>query len=450
MKDLNNIEEQFRQQLQQMDVKTTASSEEMWSRIESNLGSKRRLAWYWVAGALVMLVIGFVIGYFLANPTTVAQHYQTSVPDLPNYTTTEQSFGNAQSNQFQHSSDPSTSTDNTSISKEKKSSSISTSTAIMGTPKSNREKAPMQDLSSHPMKMEMKNMNSNEAPKSEKAELTIMVDETAQSKTEELNSEEKLLFQPLLSKGNPPHLAVSTTDRLQPQLRTLADPILNPRFQLGFVYQPQITLLRATENTSYPIQYGNGFSAFILKSKEGYYYSAGLEYNETRYGYRYHSETTGEFTYYNQLLSVTYNDDGTLTNLYGDTTVQSTITTDVAYNNVYKQMGLNFELGKQWALGRSSLLAGIQANLYYVPQQVARYSTSDSYTGVVRAPEKGMKSMIVVPAVTAQWRYQLAPKWNVHAGLRMTVLPSYIWNSESGNTLFRPNLMIGVSRTILR
>ena len=219
---------------------------------------------------------------------------------------------------------------------------------------------------------------------------------------------------------------------------------------MGFAYQPQITLLSATENTSYPIQYGNGFSAFILKSKEGYYYSAGLEYNQTRYGYRYHSKTTGEFTYYNQLLSVTYNDDGTLTNLYGDTTVQSTITTAVAYNNVYKQMGLNLELGKQWALGRSSLLAGIQANLYYVPQQVARYSTSDSYTGVVRAPEKGMKSMIVVPAVTAQWRYQLAPKWNVHAGLRLTVLPYYIWNSESGNTLFRPNLIIGVSRTILR
>ena len=203
MKDLNNIEEQFRQQLQQMDVKTTANSEEMWSRIESNLGSKRRLAWYWVAGALVMLVIGFVIGYFLANPTTVTQHYQNSAPDLPHYTTTEQSFGDAQSNQLQHSSDPSTSTDNTSISKEKKSSSISTSTAIMGTPKSNREKAPTQDLSSHPMKMEMKNMNSNEAPKSEKAELTTLVDETAQSKAEELNSEEKLLFKPLLHSLSP-------------------------------------------------------------------------------------------------------------------------------------------------------------------------------------------------------------------------------------------------------
>jgi hypothetical protein len=61
-----------------------------------------------------------------------------------------------------------------------------------------------------------------------------------------------------------------------------------------------------------------------------------------------------------------------------------------------------------------------------------------------------MKKMIVVPAITAQWRYQVAPLWNLHAGMRLAVLPSYVWSTDQKSTLFRPNLMLGISRTFGR
>jgi len=480
MNELNNIEEQFRQQLQQMDVKTTASADEMWSRIEGQLPAKRGIAWYWIAGGAALLLLGLGIGYFLANEKTVAQQYQGESHNLPVNTPTERSFDSEKtettpsistsSNEEKTSTTKSTSnTEKTVVSPSSKANTSESVVADSNKKSPKEKKSVEQKATAKAYTANRKDNNQKENISSleiiESASSTELGNEPLSNLSSEVKSSvtpsSEVIVLPLQSKGQPLQVANDKTSAsFDSNAHTgnqtpvaLGDPMapgVNPNFQLGFAYQPQITLISATENTTYPVQYGSGFSAFLLKSKEGYYYSAGFEYNQTRYGYRYHQETPTQYTYYNHLLNVIENEDGTYTNVYGDTTVNAKTITDVAHNNVYKQMGLNLEIGKQWTLGRSSVMAGMQANFYYIPQQVGRYTTADYYTGQERNPERGMKSMIVVPAVTAQWRYQVAPKWNLHAGMRLTILPSYIWNTEQSSTLFRPNLMLGVSRTFMR
>lgn len=476
MNDLNNIEEQFRNQLQEMEVSTKASAADMWTRIEGELPPTRRIAWYWVGGAIALLILGFGVGYFIANPKNVAQQYTGESHDLPTFQPTERSFDStpivtssstnntpvASDKKANKSASNATSSDiAVVVSKEK---TVNTKTAKADKTYVNSSIKQKANPNTPQRKIVQENTTINQITIANKISTDnvfvgekpdIRTDATltssANSSLHESNLDDQPIIESITYKGNPPHLDNLNQGSLQIRPYSMGFHSLHPRFQFGLAYMPQITLLKGTENTTYPIQYGHGYSAFILKSKDRYYYSLGVEYNQTKFGYRYHEETNSTFTYYNQLLHVNQNQDGTYTNVYGDTTVNAKVTTDVAYNNVYKQMGFNLELGKQWYLGRSSVLAGIQANLYYIPQQNARYTNRDNtYTGVVRQTQSGMKKMIVVPAITAQWRYQVAPLWNIHAGIRLAVLPSYIWSSEQKSTLFRPNLMLGISRTIAR
>ena len=472
MNDLNNIEEQFRNQLQEMEVSTKASAADMWTRIEGELPP----AWYWVGGAIALLMLGFGVGYFIANPKNVAQQYTGESHDLPTFQSTERSFDSAPVDTPSSTNNPSISSDKkvnqsdanaTSsdiavvVSKEK---TVNTKTAKAdktyvnspikqkATPYTPQRKIAQENTTINQTTIANKTSN-DKVVVGEKQD--IRTDETltssANSSLHESNLDDQPIIESINYKGNPPHLENLKNVSLQTRPYTIGHYDVNPGFQLGIAYMPQVTLLKATENTTYPAQYGQGFSAFFLKSKDRYYYSFGLEYNQTKFGYRFHEETTSDFTYYNQLLYVNQNPDGSYTNVYGDTTVNAKVTTDVAYNNVYKQMGVNLELGKQWSIGRASILAGVQANLYYIPQQNARYTNTDNtYTGVIRQDQAGMKKMIVVPAITAQWRYQVAPLWNVHAGMRLAVLPSYVWSTDQKSTLFRPNLMLGISRTFGR
>ena len=176
------------------------------------------------------------------------------------------------------------------------------------------------------------------------------------------------------------------------------------------------------------------------------YAEAGLQHATWKYGIDYFKTTTDKVLIEDTLLSMVVNAQtgAIISQVYGDTLVNRTITRRVRYNNTFSTIQVPLEFGYYLNKNKWQFEAGLGVNLIYVYKQSGRYLTTDSdITDIVTTNNLGVKQFVIQPQLSFGTNYMILPKWTIGLEAGAALLPSS-WAPSGINKNILP-LNVGIS-----
>jgi hypothetical protein len=177
------------------------------------------------------------------------------------------------------------------------------------------------------------------------------------------------------------------------------------------------------------------------------YAEAGIQHATWKYGIDYFKTTSDKVLIEDTLLSMVVNAQtgAIISQVYGDTLVNRTITRRVRYNNTFSTIQVPLEFGYYLNKNKWQFEAGLGINLIYVYKQSGRYLTTDSdITDIISTNNLGVKQFVIQPQLSFGTSYMLDPKWTVGLEAGAGLIPSSWVPSGINKSMFPINVGISV------
>jgi hypothetical protein len=458
MKELKNIEEQFKQELLGMDIPPTRSSDELWGGISAQLDvpTKKRRGLIWTAGFLALLGIAFFAGYTAANRSVRANKTNVLTTDIPNwkYQNTQQSGNNVTEKQnLIHPLDdvplPTSSSFLPNITKNE--------------PAKREEKRKIKQPSFFGKKDEItrfqpteKQLELNNRPSIVNPLLPnyAAVNTSGSATTTPASTRQKDFETPQFFR-----LAALDAKALGVFLRTPKIPGGEKKqlpslssFLVGLSYTPAMLFYPEQEGLKTKAQVGHGIQLFAEKTIKRLHFGCGLQWQQMGYHFLYKNRKEGTFTYTNTLLEVIRDENlNIVEEIYGDTTVRSIETIEVSHNNRYTLLGINVYARYAPFKNTPRTTFGAGFTGYRVMAQNGRYlDDRNDFTPAITTASSGLRSWGLMPYATFDHSIPLSRQWSVTSSLRVHYLPQQLWSTAQPASSFLPSLNIGIRRTFIR
>jgi hypothetical protein len=456
MKELKNIEEQFRQELLGMDIPETRSSDELWSGISSGLAEpqKRRISYAWLILLFALMSAAFGAGYASANRSAIADKMNVFTPAFlpfsPSLASASSLLQMDQSASSAHASSATLKSKNTTNNNPKSANStarkqpspafhppLSEELSSEVRKKSEKEKTPLSPIAtatiSHPIAVNP---------------TTLLTQEKDDKKTASLVSNNAV--SPLSSLSEKPLLVALTA----PQAPFASEQSIHhlSTFQIGLSYTPSFMFHPSTTHVQTKGQLGHGVSLFAEKSGQRFHWGAGIQWQQMAYHFLYRKTTQGTYTYTDALLEVLRDENMTIIEeIYGDTTVGTLEQTEISFNNRYTLVGGTIYLRYSPFRNFPRTTVGLGLTGYKVIQQRGRYEDANNdYTAPITTPNGGLRTWGLMPNFTLEHTLPISPNWAVTSSLRISYLGAERWAVGAPKESVVPSLGIGLRRTFVQ
>lgn len=429
MTNFNDIENKFKDTLQDYSPSGKASDNELWGAIEAGIQTKSRNRWMWWFGFALLLVAASSLGYFwnaesnapIASQTAVTTKTVSSASTQSTVSTpvssgaSSQTINVGQSNQTQIQSNPQEriSTSNSSIQLEEiAAQSAFNSPVISETPSSvaSTSLAPAIALSELEPKLEGKDAS-------------------------------PLALVALINNCCTPEEPVSVGF---PTTSTTTSKNWSYDLSAGTNYW----FAGNEQNTKHGLLPGKQFQIGVTKYLPSYFLSAQAGWSSSRYVFDYFKTYSQDYTYNQIPLGVVVDQSGNVVSTtYGDSTVTATYYRGVRSVNQYHSVYLNALVGKEWKGKVWQLSAAVGPRFMFTYSQTGNYvGVNDMPSGKISEASNGLKSFAVLPTVQLQVNRSLTASWNIGIGVNASVGYAKLWGTNGQGTFVQMPVMLRLER----
>lgn len=456
MKELKNIEEQFRQELLGMDIPETRSSDELWSGISPGLAEpqKRRISYGWWILLLALMSAAFGAGYSFANQTAFAEKMNVFTPSLLPFSPSLKS-GSA----LLQIEPPPSSMHKSATAPLRKIPTANAqqlaTTTLRKTPSSIFQQPLISNNASAQRTRSEKDKSALPSPVNTLPSASTSVNLTIPSTQEKDDEKTEALLtniapSPLPSFSEKPLLlALPVPQRPFAPEQSIEDL---STFQIGLGYTPSLILYPSTAQIQTKSILGHGVSLFAEKSSQRLHWGAGLQWQQIAYHFLYRNTTLGTYTYNNTLLEVVQDENMTIIEeIYGDTTVGMVEQTEISFNNRYTHIGGTVYLRYSPFRNFPRTTVGLGLTGYKVIQQRGRYVDANAdYTAPITTANGGLRAWGWMPYFTLEHTLPISANWAISSSLRLSYLAAERWSGSAPEGAMVPSLGIGLRRTFVR
>lgn len=421
MTNFNDIENKFKETLNDHSPQQGLSADAMWQNIDAELNKKSRAKVVWWFGLALLLLASIGVAYYVSDGTQSNATKQTSAlsetstsPVTPSVVS---SHPRSQVNASIPASLPAALPSATS-------SSLQISSRATTDPVVERNESQVQNLLDQPQ-----------------ASTHLQANQVQD--LPELNGKNWYALQAPVQ----PFLCCSSqlTDSLEhDKILLLKLPTCGVELAAGTNYM----LVSNEANTQHAVLPGLQLQAGITKRFNKFYLSSQIGWSQSRYVFNYNRSYQSNYSYNQIPLGVVLDQNGNVVSTtYGDSTVTATFTRKVRSINHYQSAYFNFLVGKEWNFNRWKLGAALGPKLLYTYQQQGEYiGINDMPSGKITEASNGLKSFAFIPTVQLNFSRTLSSSWNMGIGVNASFGYPKLWQTYGKTGFVQLPVMLRLER----